>query len=487
SRDILEDEHLKERGFWAGVAHPELGRSFPYPGLPYSFSLSPGQVGGRAPLLGEHTAQVLAEAATPLPRRRRGRPAAAPGTALEGVKLLDLTWQGAGPWATGYLADFGAQVIRVESETAADILRITPPFKDGVPGLNNSYLYASSNSGKESLALNLKHPQGRELALRLVKWADVVAENFGPGTMDRMGLGYDEMVKVKPDIILVSSCMFGHWGPRSSFVGFGPHLAGPAGFYHLAGWEDREPSIPHSFYTDVIAPWYTTVAILTALDYRRRTGQGQWVSISQHEAGLTFLSVPLLDYVANGRLWRRRGNDSPRAAPHGAYPCRGEDAWCAIAVYTEDEWAAFCRALRQAQDIALGEPSWCREARFATLPARLEHRRELDGLVTAWTRQHTPQEVMETLQRAGVPAGAAWNAGGLLQDPQLSHRGFHQYLEHPVLGKTLHYGWPAVFSRTPYRLRAGPYLGQDTVRVCQEVLGLSDEELASLTAEGVLC
>ncbi|MEE9202818.1 MAG: CoA transferase, partial [Dehalococcoidia bacterium] len=157
---------------------------------------------------------------------------------------------------------------------------------------------------------------------------------------------------------------------------------------------------------------------------------------------------------------------------------QGEDAWCAIAVHTEGEWRAFCHAL--------GDPAWCLEARFATLPARLEHRRELDGLVSDWTRHRAPREVMDTLQRAGVAAGAVWNARELLEDPQLNHRGFYHYLEHPMLEKALHWGWPGTLSRTPYRLRAGPYLGQDTMWVCQEVLGLSDEEFASLMGEGVL-
>ncbi|MDP6346956.1 MAG: CoA transferase [Dehalococcoidia bacterium] len=480
SRDILEDEHLKQRGFWQDIAHSEVGRNLLFPGVPYRFSRTPAQVKGRAPLLGEHSAQVLSSAFPTPP----SRPAEVADTgpdddrALEGVKLLDLTWQGAGPWATGCLADYGALVIRVESETALDILRVTPPYKDGVPGLNNAYLYGGSNSGKVSLALDLRHPRGREVVLRLVKWADVVAENFGPGTMERLGLGYDELRHVKPDIIMVSSCMFGHSGPRSSFVGFGPHLSGPAGFYHLSGWEDREPSIPHGFYTDVVAPWYTIIAIMAALDHRRRTGQGQRVEISQYEAGLTMLSASLLDYIANGRVWGRWGNDSMSAAPHGAYPCRGEDAWCAISVHTENEWQALCRAM--------GEPSWCRKARFATLADRMKSRRELYELVSAWTSQRSPREAMDTLQQAGVPAGAVWDARGLLEDPQLTHRGFYHYLEHPALGKALHWGWPGTLSLTPYRLRAGPTLGQDTEWVCQEVLGLSDEEFASLMGDGVL-
>ncbi|MDP7240175.1 MAG: CoA transferase, partial [Dehalococcoidia bacterium] len=433
-----------------------------------------------APLLGEHNARVMSGAMPPPTSGPAEVADTVPGDgrALDRVKLLDLTWQGAGPWATGYLADFGALVVRVESETTLDILRMSPPYKDGIPGINNAYLYGGSNSGKVSLALDLKHPRGREVALRLVKWADVVAENFGMGAMERMGLGYDELKRIKPDIIMVSSCMFGHSGPRSSFVGFGPHLSGPAGFYHLSGWEDREPSIPHGFYTDVVAPWYTVIAIMAALDHRRRTGEGQRVEISQHEAGLTMQSASLLDYTANNRVWGRSGNDSIRAAPHGAYPCEGEDSWCAIAVYTEDQWQALCRAM--------GEPSWCFEARFAALYDRLTHRRELDELVSAWTKQRSSREVMETLQQAGVPAGVVWDARGLLEDPQLNHRRFYQYLEHPVLGKALHWGWPGTLPLTPYRLKAGPTLGQDTEWVCQKVLGLSDEEFASLMGEGVL-
>ncbi len=399
--------------------------------------------------------------------------------AFEGLKVADFSWVGVGPITTKYLADHGATVVRVESATHPDILRALPPFKERQPGLNRSQFFANYNTNKLSLALNLNNPQGRQVAWRLIMWADVVAESFTPGTMKAWGLDYESIARAKPDIVMISTCQQGQTGPHARFAGFGQLASALGGFYELTGWPDREPAGPYGAYTDFICPPFALAALVAALDYRRRTGRGQYLDLSQFECGLQFLGPALLDYAVNGRVAGRMGNRDPQACPHGAFPCAGDDRWIALAVTTDREWEGLCRVL--------GHPEWAQDPRFRTFLARRRHEDLLEGLVADATRVWDAYELMAALQEAGVPAGVVQRCSDLHRDPQLAHRGHWVTLEHCEMGPTVYDGIPFKLSETPGRLeRAAPCLGENTELVLREFLGYTDEEIAELVIAGAL-
>ena len=264
---------------------------------------------------------------------------------LADVKVLDFMWAMAGPGSTRILADYGATIVRVESTTRFDAVRMVGPFHDGQPGPESSGLFYNMNTGKLPITLNMSKAQSKEVILDLVRWADVVTESFSPRAMKAWGLDYAALRQVKPDIIMLSTCLMGQTGPLAKFAGFGNLAAAISGFFDPTGWPDRAPAGPFGAYTDYIAPWYNAAAILTALEYKRRTGQGQHIDLSQAEASLHFMAPALLDYTANGTVQSRAGNDDRNYAPHGVYPAAGNDAWIAVATQTEAQWQALCRSL----------------------------------------------------------------------------------------------------------------------------------------------
>ncbi|MDO8634958.1 MAG: CoA transferase [Dehalococcoidia bacterium] len=489
--DIIHDHQLEARNHWVTVEHPELGSSFTYPGSPTRISLTPWQIKSRAPLPGEHNQEVFSELeATALHNKTNESTVSKPNQlkelnqpnklndkALEGLKVLDFTWFLAGTLVTKYLADFGAQVLKIESPSNFDQTRASPPFKDGKPGLNRSASFRFYNSSKKSVSINLSNPRGKDIVLKLAKWADVVVENFTPGVIARLGFDYDTLRQVNPKLIMLSTTNQGQSGPHSKHPGFGWNLSGLGGFNHFSGWPDREGVEPNAAYNDFATPWFAVVAILGALDYQKRTGKGQYIDLSQYEAGLSYLSVPILDYTVNGREGTRQGNYSNHACPHGAYPCRGEDRWCVISVLTEPEWKIFCTTI--------GNPHWASDIRFNSFESRKKHEEEMDRLISAWTLEHFAEDIMARLQKAGLAAGVVQNARDLLEkDPQLQHRGFFQRLNHPDMGMVYHMGWPVEFSHTPYQLTCAPLLGEHTELVCREILKLSEDEIKELKAAG---
>ncbi len=396
---------------------------------------------------------------------------------LEDLKVLDFTWVIAGPLITKALADLGAEVVKVEHPSWPDQMRNFLPYKDGKPGVNRAGVWATMNAGKRSLAMNLRSDKGRELAIRLATWADVVVENFTAGQMGKWGLDYEALRRHNPDLIMLSASSMGQDGPDARRQGFGFHFAAYAGFTHSTGWPDREPlgAIP---YTDYIAPPFAVAAILGALDYRRRTGQGQSIDLSQVEAALHFMTPAFLEYSALGVVPARNGNRSPSAAPHGAYHCK-DGRWCAIAVETDARWRAFCRAI--------GRPELEADPRFASLLARKHNEDHLDALVEAHTASLNADAVTSTLLSAGVPAGVVAGGKDLLEDPQLRARDYFLEMPHAEMGMATAHRNMALFSGLDSGPRRGaPMLGQDTEYVCTRVLGLSDEEMAALIAEGVL-
>lgn len=398
--------------------------------------------------------------------------------AFEGLKVVDFTWVGVGPITIKYLADNGATAIHIESHTRPDTLRMGGGFKDRVPGIDRGQFMANFNSSKLGISLNLDQPAGRELAWRLIGWADVVAESYTPHAMAKWGLSYQDVRRVRPDIVYFSTCVQGHTGPRKDYRGFGSVLAAGAGFHQVTGWPDRLPQPPFGAYTDFICPRLAAASLMAALDYRRRTGIGQYVEQSQFETALHFLAPALLDYTANGRVAGRNGNRHPVMAPHGVFPCAGEDKWVAITVASDEEWRRLCQAL--------GHPQAAADARFATALARKQHEDELEALLGSWTAGYSPDEAMALLQDAGVMGAAVRSVADLFADPQLSHRGHFQLLQHAVMGEVLYDGPAFKLSKTPPRLAAAPALGQHNEQVYKEVLGLGDDEIAELLVQGVI-
>jgi benzylsuccinate CoA-transferase BbsF subunit len=398
---------------------------------------------------------------------------------LEGLKVLDFCWVAVGPMTTGYLAEYGATVVRIESKLRPEVLRSAPPFGGNVRGPNRSGYYANYNANKYGLGLNMAHPKAINLVKRFVPWADLVTENFTPGTLEKWGLGYDDLCQLRPDIILFSTSMLGRGGPYSRQPGFGPVLASLSGMTGMTGWPDRAPTNPYGAYTDFIVPRFAIPTIIAALDYRRRTGTGQHLDISQLEASLHFMAPLMLDCAIHGREAERAGNRHPAAAPHGAYPCQGEDRWCTITCMTEAHWQALCRVM--------DHPEWAQEARFATLLSRKAHEDALDEFLAQWTCNWEARALMHTLQQAGVPAGMVHTNRDVIEDPQLAHRGHFVYMHHPEIGRHPVQRSEFRLSRAPAQHRwPAPVLGQHTIQVCKEIFGLTEEEIVALMTEGVL-
>ena len=400
---------------------------------------------------------------------------------LDGLKVLDFCWVVAGPLTTKYLGEYGATVVRVESSKRPGTLRTGAPFKDGVSGLNRSGYYGNYNVNKHSLTIDMRHPRARDLVLRIAKWADVVTENFTPGTMEDWGLGYEELKNSNPAIIMFSSSSLGRGGPMSGQPGFGPVLGSLAGLTQLTGWPDRDPVNPYGAYTDFIIPRFGVPAILAALDRRRRTGKGIHLDLSQLEASIHFSAPFFLDYVTNGNLRVRDGNRDPAAAPHGAYPCVGEERWIAIACFTDHQWQAL-------RDLVCPDGhGWAHEECFSTFQGRKSHEDELDQRMAEATRGWESKTLMDTLQSVGVPAGVVNDCRDLFEDLQLLHRGHFQYPVHAELGSYAVERSEMDLSRTPGSIdRPAPLLGEHTEYVLRELIGLTEEEFGSLGQDGVL-
>jgi len=400
--------------------------------------------------------------------------------ALEGIKVLDFAWVGVGPITTKYLADNGAEVIRVESAAKLDVLRLGPPWKDGQPGINRSQFYASYNTSKRGITLNLGKPKARELVRRLVPWADIVVESFTPKAMRGWELDYEHLREIKPDLIMLSTCLQGQTGPNALYPGFGQLMAALSGFYHISGYEDGSVCPPYGAYTDFIAPRFSAAALLAALDYRRRTGKGQYIDMAQYEAALSNLAPALIDYFATGRVLGPKGNASERYAPHGAYRCEdeeGNEQWIALAVANDAEWRAMLEVLgAKAPD-----------DRFATHLGRLENRQALDAFVSRSVRGWRVMDLVAKLQAAGVASYRVQNCVDLHQDENLQAFDFWHWLEHKEMGPSPYEGLQHRLSRTPGELRsAAPILGQHNEEVLGGMLGLSAAEIEQLQKENVV-
>lgn len=404
---------------------------------------------------------------------------------LAGIRVLDLGTAWAGPQIGEVLSDLGAEVIKIESRTKLDGLRVGRPMVGDVlkgdmgnePELQP--IFHSLNRGKKSLTIDFKKPEGHNLLLGLIALSDVVTENFSPGVMDRAGIGYRDLVKVRPDIILLSMSGAGATGPLRDIVAYAPTTTALSGTTSLVGTEDSSVVMPQRGYGDANAAIHSAIAVLLALHYRAQTGRGQWIDVAEVETASVLLGEPFADYFMNRRVAGPRGTCHPWMAPHNTYPCQGDDAWVAVAVSNEQEWQALCAAI--------GRTDIVDAPTFADMYQRVRHQKELDEIVGAWTRQRTPREAADALQAAGVPAEPVMNAHDHYFDPGFNHRKAWVEVDHPVVGMITLPAVPWRLSETPCQITGhAPTLGQHNAYVCKDLLGLPQDHMDGLAASRVL-
>ena len=408
--------------------------------------------------------------------------------ALGAFRICDFTGQLAGAGATRWLAAFGAEVIRIEDpvrEGRWDILRGTPPFVDERRGIDMGGAFNNHNAGKYGITLNLRTEKGKDILERLVAVSDVVSENFAKGVLERWGFGYERLREIKPDIVYVSNCGFGHRGPYSDFKTWGPIVQAVSGLTFTNGLPDREPAGWGYSFMDHTGAYYMAIAILLALLHRQRTGEGQWVDLACTESALTLHGPALLDWTVNRRPTRRPGQPHsnrsqwPPMAPHGIYPCAGDDEWVAIACRNEADWQALGGAI---------DEDWCRSDGFADLNGRIDAQDELDAALGAWTAPRGKRDVETMLRDAGVPVAAvAKPAERIDEDPSTARFGLWPTVPHAKMGDVRVDGQPVHFSKTDWRLtRGGPCLGEHNEEVLTGLLGFAADEVAELREEGVI-
>ncbi|MDE3204014.1 MAG: CoA transferase [Acidobacteriota bacterium] len=421
------------------------------------------------------------------PRERRGP--------LSGIRVADFCWMGVGSVATRLLADFGAEVIKIEDRTRVDMPRRLPLYKDQVrsfgqevsdPDPDRGGLFNNYSRNKLGVTINLRTQEGRELAEKLISVSSVVTENFAPGVMERWGFTYERLRQLVPDVIYARMSGYGHSGPHQHYRSYGPVVQAASGLSYVAGLPGREPSGWGLSYMDNMAAYYNSAALLMAIWKRQSDGLGTEIDVAAVELGVTLLGPILLDVTVNGHTTRRpdypTGNrlEHPNAAPHGVYPCAGDDRWVAIAVFDDSEWLRLVEAI--------GHPAWTDLDIFSSQDLRHAHQDALDEQLSLWTRQYDPIEAMELLESKGVKAGAVQNPQDLNErDPQLSMRGTFFEMDHPVIGPARFEGFPALMSGDhPDHWRSAPLVGEDNDYVFGEILGLSEQERADLLGAGVI-
>lgn len=391
-------------------------------------------------------------------------------TILNNIRIIDLTRVLAGPYCTRILADFGAEVIKVQSTKTST----------GVE-TNNTPYFNTWNRNKRSITLDVTSTAGKDLFLRLVGMSDVVVENFSSRVMPNLGLDYDQLKKIKQDIIMLSMSGLGRTGPWKDFTAFAPTVQSLSAMTYLTSFKKDSPMGPGFSYADIIAGLYGAFAVLAALEYQEQSGQGQYIDLSEFEAMGTVLGPTFLDVMINKKDILPQGNDAGylHAAPYGCYPCLGLDQWCVIAVFDDHEWKALCDVM--------GSPSWTQDQRFGTLAEREKNKQALDAYLSKWTHEKNAEDIVMQLQEAGVPAGIVQDAEGLAHDPQLVARGFFTEIHNPISGKILTDTFPVVFKRGyQIDLKAAPLLGEDNEYVFGELLGLSDIEIERLKEQGII-
>jgi len=489
--DIFTDQHLRERSFFTWLPLRDEAHPIEVASMPFKASDMGWRLQQPAPRLGEHNGQILVRSAPQRsgtgfslsatdPQAKACATSDSANGPLAGIRVLDFSWIWQGPFCTLQLAHLGAEVIRVESEKKPEINRLIPPFADGKAGVNRAGSFNQWNQGKRSILLDLTNPAAVEIALSLVQHCDLVVENFAPGVIERMGLGYEQLRELKPDLIMLSLSGYGQTGPYSRYVSYGGLLGAQSGLFSVSGYTSGEPGETGITYGDPNSGALAVFAAVAALIHRAHTGRGQYIDVSLWEALEMVMPEAWLEYTMNGREPAVTANRDRWMAPHNCYKSKGdEEEWITIAVGNEAEWAAL--------SLAIGQPELARDPRFATIALRKQNEDELDAIITCWTVERDRWDAAELLQRAGIAAMPTLTNQDLALDPHMRERGFLVELEHPEVGKRTHAGVPWTMSATPCKVRRpAPILGVDTEEVLTSLLGFSSEKIESLRRDGVI-
>ena len=485
--ELYANEHLRARGSFVRLDDAPEGPEFP--GAPFKMSATPWSLRRRAPRPGEHSAEVHADLdAAPAPSRPAA-PEAAPrrGLPLEGLRAIVLTQAWAGALCTELLGLMGAEVIQVEvrkrpdswrGDYAAPITGVVGERETAVHPWNSNGLFNSVNLNKRSITIDLQTERGNELYRSLVREADIVAENFSPRVMGNLGLSYEQLREIRPDVILASLSAYGHDGPYFNVPGIGGTIEPTSGESALLGYEDGPPLNSGAMIPDPVAGFYGYAAILAAHHHRARTGEGQFIDLSMQEANLTVIGDAALEYTMTGQQRARLGNRSLTFAPHGIYPSAGEGQWIALAAESEAQWQTICEAA--------GHADWATDARFADNASRKAHEDALDAALATWTREQPRDALAARLASAGVPAAPVLDAIEVMDDPVNRARGVVVEVDHPEAGAFPHIGVPFHLERTPGRvLRHAPLQGQHSLEVFEQYLGMTPAEYDELVAAGI--
>ena len=479
ARDItglLSEHQFDARDFWHHTKEEALqgegGRQARVPGAFAKFSANPIRIPELEPSMNDKAVdkENRREAEETLSDTSREK-----DLPLAGLKVLDFMWVIAGPLFTRLLSDYGATVIKVESSTRTEPARAQPAFKNDEPGLETGTPFANFNAGKLGITVDPSNPIGKEVIEDLVRWADVVTESFSPKAMKGWGLDYESLRRINPEIIMLSSCLMGQTGPRSQLPGYGNMAAAITGFYDLTGWEDRSPAGPYLAYTDGVAPRFMLASVMSAIEHRRATGEGQYIDISQAEAAIHFLAPAILDSEVNDHVWHRQGNRDLGLAPHGVYPVKGDDQWIAIACQDDQAWIDFCAVA--------GFDQLSADPELKSSAGRLKKCEMLDALIEGWSAVQDGELLQSKLIEAGVAAHIVQNSPECMVDPQLSHREHFVSVPHVNMGDFIIEGTRFKLSRTPGGpKRANPEIGEHNAYVLTEILGYDVDRMADVFA-----
>ena len=471
--EIVGSAHYQERGFFVSQNGEGRNGAAAQPGPTIRFSNTPWELRRPAPRLAQEESDWLRPASDGAAPREEG-PTGDPNRPLEGIRIVDFGWILSVPYAGGWLGSLGAEVIRVESNTRLELGRSgLGGGADGIAGRNRSAIWNCLNHSKRGVTLNIRDPEAQEIVKEIVAVSDVVMENFSTGVLDRLGLGYDDLRKVRPDLILLSGSSMGTFGPDRESTGFGPNVCSYAGQPSVTGYEGGRPQNLGGNWPDYLVGTMMVHSVLSALWHRRKTGEGQRIEAAMAEVVSGMLPEAFLDYTMNGRVAERIGNRDPDMAPHNVYRCEGDDQWVAIAVQSDEEWARLCRIM--------GSPDLSLDARFSSLDARKKNEDELDRIVADWTISRLPMEAAALLQGEGIAAGPIMDAVALLGDPHFRERGIIIEMDHTEVGTREVAGLPIRFSdiRRPAHYSA-PLLGEHNDAVVGGLLGRGEMEMERL-------